>query len=139
MYSALLFRSLVAMIRICAEDWDEMSLLGKNWHCRVERWMNEVPAMSSRRRRERVLEVWRMNCQQCMLTVTVVVQVLHEEEERERLHRGSVVGREIVKRDKYDGYHHLMKDYFLNPSIFSETFFRRRFGSLLMACSVRSF
>jgi hypothetical protein len=101
--------------------------------------MNEVSAMSSRRRRERVLEAWRMNCQQHMLTVTAVVQVLHEEEERERLHRGSVVGRETVKRDKYDGYHHLMKDYFLNPSILSENFFRRRFGSLLMACSVCSF
>jgi hypothetical protein len=74
-----------------------------------------------------------------MLTVTAIVQVLHEEEEQERLHRGSIVGRETVKWDKYDRYHRLMKDYFLNPPIFGENFFRRRFGSLLMACSICSF
>jgi hypothetical protein len=101
--------------------------------------VNEVPAMSSRRRRERVLEAWRMNCQQRLLTTTAVVQVLHEEKERERLHRGLVIGRETVKRVKYDGYHRLMKDYFLNLPIFGENFFRRRFGPLLMACFVCSF
>jgi hypothetical protein len=74
-----------------------------------------------------------MNCQQRILTATAVVQVLHEEE-RERPHQGSVIGREIVKRDRFDGYHYLMKDYFLNPPILVKTSFIEG-----LPCSVCSF
>jgi hypothetical protein len=86
-----------------------------------------LPRMTSasKRRRARNIEYWRLVAQQQLLTATAMVQVVEEEEEQ-RPRRGSVVGRETVKRDKYAGYHRLMADYFLNPPIFGENFFRRR-------------
>jgi len=45
-------------------------------------------------------------------------------EEEERPHRGSVIGREIVPRDRYNGYWRLMMDYFVDRPVYGEKFFR---------------
>jgi len=59
-------------------------------------------------------------------TAMAMAQLVDEEEEEMRPRRGSVVGRQTVPRDRYSGYHRLMGDYFLDPPVFCENFFRRR-------------
>ncbi|OEL24751.1 hypothetical protein BAE44_0014227 [Dichanthelium oligosanthes] len=40
--------------------------------------------------------------------------------------RGSVVGRQMVQRDKYSGHRRLTADYFDDPPVYNDNIFRRR-------------
>jgi hypothetical protein len=56
----------------------------------------------------------------------MVLQVLQEEEDKAP-RRGSIIGREVVPRDRASGHVQLMKDYFVGWPMYNEDFFRRRF------------
>jgi hypothetical protein len=56
---------------------------------------------------------------------TFVPQIASKEEQQPQ--RGSVSGRIIVPRDRYSGYWRLVQDYFLEPHVFDENFFCRRY------------
>jgi hypothetical protein len=45
-----------------------------------------------------------------LLQLTTIAQLAQEEDERP--HCGSVVGRQVIFRDRYAGFFHLMQDYF---------------------------
>jgi len=64
------------------------------------------------------------DAQQEIVTGATILQIIEEEEDRPR--RGSVIGREIVPRDRYSGYWRLMMDYFVDRPVYGEKFFRRR-------------
>jgi hypothetical protein len=57
---------------------------------------------------------------------TFIAQVASKEEEQQPL-RGSVSSRIIVPRDRYSGYWRLMQDYFFEPHVFGDNFFRQRY------------
>ena len=80
---------------------------------------------SSRKRRARLQEARNFHANQQLMTATAIVELLSNEEEAEP-HRGSVPGRKTVRRNKYDGFHRLMSDYFYDPPVFDDMFFRRR-------------
>jgi len=63
------------------------------------------------------------DAQQEIVTGATILQIIEEEEDRPR--RGSVIGREIVPRDRYNGYWRLMMDYFVDRPVYGEKFFRR--------------
>jgi hypothetical protein len=81
--------------------------------------------MASRRKRIRERELQQFHAHQQILTATTIVQIIEEEEEQ-RPHCGSVVGREIVPRDRYSGYWRLMADYFDGRPVYGENFFCHR-------------
>jgi hypothetical protein len=58
--------------------------------------------MASRRKRIRERELQQFHAHKQILAATTIVQIIEEEEQRPC--RGSVVGREIVPRDRYSGY-----------------------------------
>eukprot|EP00267_Zea_mays_P032569 XP_008665976.1 uncharacterized protein LOC103644568 [Zea mays] len=49
------------------------------------------------------------------------------EEEENMPHRGSIVGRRTIPRDRYSGYFRLMQDYFIEQPVYGDNLFRRRF------------
>jgi hypothetical protein len=53
---------------------------------------------------------------------TVIVQLL-EEEEQSKPRRGSVIGRQVVHRDRLTGHSRLMADYFVPNPIYDDDFF----------------
>jgi hypothetical protein len=57
---------------------------------------------------------------------TFIAQIASEEEEQQPRH-GSLPGCITVPRDRYSGYWRLMHDYFFEPHVFGENFFRRRY------------
>jgi hypothetical protein len=61
-----------------------------------------------------------------MVAATMMVQLLQEEEES-KPRRGSVIGRQVVHRDRLTGHSRLMEDYFVPNPVYDEDFFRRRF------------
>jgi len=81
--------------------------------------------MAWRRKRAReLLSRQLFDAQQEIVTGATILQIIEEEEDRPR--RGSVIGREIVPRDRYSGYWRLMMDYFVDRPVYGEKFFRRR-------------
>ena len=80
---------------------------------------------SSRKRRARHQQAQNFYAEQQLLTAAAIVEVMRNDEETQP-RRGSVPGRKTVPRNKYEGYHRLMSDYFYDPSVFDETFFQRR-------------
>jgi len=81
--------------------------------------------MTWRRARKRQRELQQFHAHHELLTMTTIVQIIEEEEERPR--RGSIVGRKMVPRDRFSGYWRLMQDYFLDPPVFDDNHFRCRF------------
>jgi hypothetical protein len=65
---------------------------------------------------------------------TVMVQALVEEEEESRPTRGSVIGRQVVSRDRHSGHYRLMADYFVSDPIYDDDFFRRRYVAIILGC-----
>jgi hypothetical protein len=59
-----------------------------------------------------------------LITSTVVTHFACDEEEEP--HRGSVIGRRVIPRDRYSGYVRLMNDYFVDNPVYPEYFFQRR-------------
>lgn len=59
-----------------------------------------------------------------------IVQLADGEEEEHQPHRGSVHGRATVDRDRYTGRLRLMQDYFVDPPVYDERFFQRRYVSI---------
>jgi hypothetical protein len=57
-----------------------------------------------------------------VMAATVIVQTLVEEEES-RPRRGSVIGRQVVHRDRLSGHYRLMEDYFVPNPIYDDDFF----------------
>jgi hypothetical protein len=45
------------------------------------------------------------------------------EEEESRPQRGSVIGRQVVRRDGFNGHYRLMADYFVPNPIYDDDFF----------------
>jgi len=86
--------------------------------------------MAWRRARKRQRELQQFHAHHELLTMTTIVQIIEEEEEEERPHRGSIVGRKMVPRDRFNGYWRLMQDYFLDPPVFDDNHFRRWLVSL---------
>jgi hypothetical protein len=84
--------------------------------------------MAWRRARKRQRELQQFHAHHELLTMTTIVQIIEEEEERPR--HGSIVGRKMVPRDRFNGYWRLMQDYFLDPPVFDDNHFRRRLVSL---------
>jgi hypothetical protein len=64
---------------------------------------------------------------------TVIVQLL-EEEEQSKPRRGSVIGRQVVARDRLSGHARLMEDYFVPNPVYDDDFFRRRYIAIIMSC-----
>jgi hypothetical protein len=62
-----------------------------------------------------------------IVAATMVVQLL-EEEEDSKPRRGSVIGRQVIDRDRLSGHSRLMADYFVANPIYDEDFFHRRCG-----------
>jgi hypothetical protein len=65
-----------------------------------------------------------------LLTMTLSSQITNEEETQ--VHRGSVIGRQVVPRDQYSGYIRLMNDYFVENPVYGENLFRHR--SVFLQC-----
>jgi len=61
-----------------------------------------------------------------IITATVVLQLGQEDDELPP-RRGSVLGREVVPRDRVSGHAQLMADYFVARPVYNEDFFRRRY------------
>ena len=81
--------------------------------------------MAWRRKRAReLLSRQLFDAQQEIVTGATILQIIEEEEDRPR--HGSVIGREIVPRDRYSGYWRLMMDYFVDRPVYGEKFFRRQ-------------
>ena len=59
-----------------------------------------------------------------LITLTVATLVACEEEEDR--HRGSIMGRRVIRRDRYSGYIRLMNDYFVDNPVYPEYYFQRR-------------
>jgi hypothetical protein len=81
--------------------------------------------MAWRSQRKRQCELQEFQSYHELLTATTIVQIIDNEEE-ERPHRGSVVGRKTVPRDKYSDYWRLMQDYFQDPPVYRDNHFHRR-------------
>jgi hypothetical protein len=64
---------------------------------------------------------------------TVIVQLL-EEEEQSKPRRGSVIGRQVVARDRLSGHACLMEDYFVPNPVCDDDFFCCRYISIIMSC-----
>jgi hypothetical protein len=64
------------------------------------------------------------------MVAAMVLQVLKEEEDKAP-RWGSVIGREVVPRDRVSGLVQLMKDYFVGRPVYNEDFFQHRFVSEL--------
>jgi hypothetical protein len=62
---------------------------------------------------------------------TVIVQLLQEEEEL-KPKRGSVIGRQVVPRDRLNGHARLMEDYFVPNPIYDDDFFHRRYVGIVL-------
>lgn len=56
-----------------------------------------------------------------LITLTVVTHFACDEEEEP--HRGSVIGRRVIPRDRYSGYVRLMNDYFVDNPVYPEYYF----------------
>jgi hypothetical protein len=69
-----------------------------------------------------------------IVAATVLVQLLQEEEES-KPRRGSVIGRQVVDRDRLGGHSRLMVDYFVPNPVYDEDFFRRRCVAILLGCT----
>jgi hypothetical protein len=59
-----------------------------------------------------------------LLQLTTIAQLAQEEDERP--HCGSVVGRQVIFRDRYAGFFRLMQDYFVDSPVYNARMFRRR-------------
>jgi hypothetical protein len=53
--------------------------------------------------------------------------MVEDEDEEIHVHRGSVVGRRVINRDRESGYVRLMQDYFSDNPVYNDDIFRRRF------------
>lgn len=67
----------------------------------------------------------RMFAEHELLQLTTIARMAEEEENMP--HRGSVVGRRTIPRDRYSGYFRLMQDYFIQQPVYGDNLFRRRF------------
>ena len=99
---------------------------GKNPNCLPEIFspLSECRMAWRRKRARELLSRQLFDAQQEIVTGATILQIIEEEEDRPR--RGSVIGREIVPRDRYNGYWRLMMDYFVDRPVYGEKFFRRR-------------
>jgi hypothetical protein len=66
---------------------------------------------------------------------TVMVQRLAEEEESKPRRGGSVIGRQVVPRDRHGGHYRLMSDYFVTNPVYDDDFFRRRYVAITFGCT----
>jgi hypothetical protein len=53
---------------------------------------------------------------------------MNEDDVESSHHRGSIVGWETIRRNKVQGYHRLMQDYFVERPVYNEAMFRRRYN-----------
>jgi hypothetical protein len=65
------------------------------------------------------------------VAVTVIVQLLQEEEEL-KPKRGYVIARQVVPRDRLNGHACLMEDYFVPNPIYDDDFFRHRYMTIIL-------
>lgn len=78
---------------------------------------------------------WRRNrgrrrlAQQQVVNATTTIQLEGGQANEGEPHRGLVVGRRTVRRDRCAGYMRLMSDYFVHTPVYSEDIFRRRWAS----------
>lgn len=75
------------------------------------------------RRRRRDVHA-RMFAEHELLQLTTIARMAEEEENMP--HRGSIVGRRTIPRDRYSGYFRLMQDYFIEQPVYGDNLFRRR-------------
>ena len=82
-----------------------------------------------RRRRRRLNELrQQFNDEEEAVSLVVISNIADEDEQ---VHRGSVIGRRVIPRDRYIGYIRLMNDYFVDNPVYGENMFRRRFELFL--------
>jgi hypothetical protein len=56
--------------------------------------------------------------------LAAVVQICHEEEEPRWGGGGLVLGRQIIRQDRFNGHHRLHADYFADDPVFGDDLFR---------------
>ena len=84
-----------------------------------------VKGMARRMQQHRSLVRQHMHAEDEVLNLMTIAMLAEEEDEAP--HRGSVVGRRTVPRDRYNVLFRLRQDYFIDPPVFNDHLFRRRF------------
>ncbi|PUZ55532.1 hypothetical protein GQ55_5G220300 [Panicum hallii var. hallii] len=74
------------------------------------------------RERRRAAERQRLLVEDDIMCLTTLATMGDEDnEERERVYVGSVLGRRTIPRNRYSGYMRLMEDYFVENPVYGET------------------